>query len=60
MVKSSTAQRESEGVIVPSTVVKHNTIRGKDPCFDRVVVEVTSEGMTEQASVQLPRETYAS
>jgi len=60
MVKSSTAQRESEGAIVPVTVVQQNATRGKGPCFDRVVFEVTSEGMTEQASAQPPQETYAS
>ena len=45
MVKSSAAQRESEGVIVPVRAAEHNAVGGKDPCFGRARGAGTGEGM---------------
>jgi RNA-directed DNA polymerase len=44
-VKSSAAQRESEGVIVPVRAAEHNAVGGKDPCFGRARGAGTGEGM---------------
>jgi RNA-directed DNA polymerase len=44
-VKSSAAQRESEGVIVPVRAAEHNAVGGKDPCFGRAWGAGTDEGM---------------
>ena len=43
--KSSTAQRESEGLVVPTKIVSNNAVRGKEPCFGRARSEGTREGM---------------
>ena len=45
MVKSSAAQRESEGVVVPARAAEHNAVGGKDPCFGRARGAGTGEGM---------------
>jgi hypothetical protein len=44
-VKSSRAQRESEGVVLPTMVVTNNATGGKDPCFGHVRDEGKCEGM---------------
>ena len=44
--KSSAAQRESEGVVVPSKVVAKKAAGGKGPCGGRADVGGTGEGMT--------------
>jgi len=45
MVKSSGAQRESEGVVVPGMGVQHNAPGGKGPCFGRARDGGTRKGM---------------
>ena len=45
-VKSATAQRESEGIIVPTRPVQHNAGRGKGPCGGRVGSGGKREGMS--------------
>jgi hypothetical protein len=45
MTKSSAAQRESEGLVVPRTIASNNAVRGKAPCFGHVRSESTREGM---------------
>ncbi len=45
MAKSSVAQRESEGVVVPSMGVQQNAPGGKGPCFGRARAEGTGQGM---------------
>ena len=45
MVKSSRAQRESEGIVVPMRVVTNNATGGKGPCFGHVRGEGKCEGM---------------
>ena len=44
-VKSRRVQRESEGVVVPSRVVKNNTAGGKGPCFGHAQRKGKCEGM---------------
>jgi len=46
MVKSSVAQRESEGVEVPVMAVPDNAAGGRDPCFGRVGSGGKREGMS--------------
>jgi len=43
--KSSRAQRESEGVVVPWMAATNNVVGGKDPCFGRARNEGTCQGM---------------
>jgi len=43
--KSSAAQRESEGLVVPSMVATNNAAGGKGPCFGRARSEGKREGM---------------
>ncbi len=45
-VKSATAQRESEGIIVPMRPVQQNAGRGKSPCGGRVGSGGKREGMS--------------
>ena len=45
-VKSTTAQRESEGIVVPERPVQHNAGRGKGPCGGRVGSGGKREGMS--------------
>ncbi len=45
MAKSSGAQRESEGVVVPLMGVQQNAPGGKGPCFGRASAEGTGQGM---------------
>jgi hypothetical protein len=45
MVKSSGAQRESEGVVVLAMGVQQNAPGGKGPCFDRAGAKGTGQGM---------------
>ena len=44
--KWEAAQRESEGVVVPTMVVQNNATGGKGPCFSHAGEERRSEGMT--------------
>jgi hypothetical protein len=46
MAKSSRAQRESEGVVVPQIVAANNTTGGKGLCFGRARNEGKCQGMT--------------
>jgi hypothetical protein len=48
--KSSAAQRESEGMVVPSMDVPKNTSGGKRPCFGQVEGGGKGEGMTGRMS----------
>src|SRR5690348_14663959 len=43
--KSSAAERESEGLVVPRRVATHNATGGKGPCFGRVAEAGACEGM---------------
>ena len=43
--KSSRAQRESEGVVVPVNTATHNAVGGKGLCFGRARNEGTCQGM---------------
>jgi RNA-directed DNA polymerase len=52
--KSSRAQRESEGVEVPSIVVKNNATGGKGPCGGRGVAVGKREGMTGESRSNNP------
>jgi hypothetical protein len=45
MVKSSRAQRESEGVVLPAMVVTNNATGGKGPCFGHARRKGKCEGM---------------
>ena len=45
MAKSSRAQRESEGVVVPTRVVTNNATGGKGPCFGHARRKGKCEGM---------------
>jgi RNA-directed DNA polymerase len=49
-VKSSAAQRKSEGIVVPRMGVKNNAPGGKGPCGGRVGGEGKREGMTGRMS----------
>jgi len=48
--KLSAAQRESEGIVVPTMGVTKNTLGGKGPCFDPVEGGGKREGMTGRTS----------
>ena len=48
--KSSAAQRESEGMVVPTKGVTKNASGGKRPCFGQVEGGGKREGMTERMS----------
>ncbi len=48
--KLSAAQRESEGMVVPTKSVTNNALRGKRPCFDQVEGGGKREGMTGRMS----------
>ena len=48
ITKSSAAQRESEGLVVPMTIATNNAVRGKAPCFGHVRGEGTREGMADR------------
>ena len=52
--KSSRAQRESEGVVVPQIVVTNNATGGKGLCFGRARNEGTCEGMAGQTGPNHP------
>jgi len=52
--KSSGAQRESEGAIVPAMGVKKNAPGGKGPCFDHAGDEGKHEGMAGTARSKHP------
>src|SRR5207253_10799192 len=52
--KSSGAQRESEGAVVPARGVKKNAPGGKGPCFDHAGEEGKREGMTGTARPNHP------
>ena len=54
MVKSSGAQRESEGVVVPVIGVQHNAPGGKGPRFDHAGGEGKREGMAGTARSNNP------
>jgi RNA-directed DNA polymerase len=54
MVKSSGAQRESEGVVVPPIGVQHNAPGGKGPHFDHAWGEGKRQGMTGTARSNNP------
>jgi len=56
MAKSSRAQRESEGVVVPRIVVTNNTTGGKDPCSGPVEGASTRKGMTGEPGSNHPAE----
>jgi len=45
MAKSSVAQRESEGIVVPAMAAQQNAVGGKDPWGGRVVTGGTRKGM---------------
>ncbi len=53
-VKSSVAQRESEGVVVPGIVVKKNATGGKGPCGGRAGTGGKREGMTGESRSNHP------
>ena len=48
--KSSTAQRESEGIVVPLMAAKQNAVGGKGPCFEDAEGRGTRKGMSGQPS----------
>ncbi len=53
-VKSSAAQRESEGVEIPLMAVQENAAGGRDPCFGRVGSGGKREGMSGHGSGPTP------
>ena len=53
-VKSSAAQRESEGVVVPRIVATNNATGGKGPCGGHVDGASTHEGMTGRSGSNFP------
>ena len=53
-VKSSGAQRESEGAVVPSRAVQENAAGGKGPCFGDASTGGKSEGMVRTAGPKHP------
>ena len=55
MVKSTGAQRESDGVVVPEIAVQQNTAGGKGPDFGHVGDGGKREGMTGPARSNSPR-----
>ncbi len=54
MAKSSAAQRESEGLVVPSMVATNNATGGKGPCFGRARSEGKREGMAAKSGPNNP------
>jgi RNA-directed DNA polymerase len=54
-VKSSAAQRESEGVVVPKMAATNNAAYGKGPRGDRVEVGGKREGMAGKTGPKYPR-----
>ena len=54
MVKSSGAQRESEGVVVLLMGVHQNAPGGKGPCFGRASTEGTGQGMLRSTGANHP------
>jgi hypothetical protein len=54
--KSSAAERESEGLVVPTRVVQHNATGGKGPCFGRVEEAGIREGMAGKTGPNDPDE----
>jgi RNA-directed DNA polymerase len=54
MVKSSAAQRVSEGVVVPRIVATNNATGGKDPCGGHVEGARTREGMSGRSGTNSP------
>jgi hypothetical protein len=56
MVKSSPAQRESEGVVVLWIATTNNVAGGKDPCFGRARTEGSCEGMAGRTGPNSPSE----
>ena len=52
--KSSAAQRESEGIMVPVMVAQKNAIGGKAPCGDHVDEAGTREGMAAKSGPNDP------
>ena len=54
MAKSSGAQRESEGVVVPLMGVQQNAPGGKGPCFGRACPEGTGQGMLRSTGANHP------
>ena len=54
MAKSAAAQRESEGVEVPSMRARQNARGGKDPCFGRARREGKREGMAAKSGPNDP------
>ena len=54
MAKSSAAQRESDGVVVPTMGVKNNAPGGKDPCCGHAREAGTGQGMAEISRPNLP------
>lgn len=57
--KSATAQRGSEGIVVPMRPVQQNAGRGKGPCGGRVGSGGKREGMAGQDPVQPPSRALA-
>ena len=55
VVKSSGAQRESDGVVVPQIAMQHNVAGGKGPGFGRAGYGGKREGMTGTARSNHPR-----
>ena len=54
MAKSSAAQRESEGLVVPSMVATNNATGGKGPCFGHARSEGKREGMAAKSGPNHP------
>jgi len=52
--KSSAAQRESEGFLVPSIVVQKNATGGKGPCFGHARNEGKREGLAAKSGPNYP------
>jgi hypothetical protein len=52
--KSSAAQRESEGLVVPRRVVTNNATGGKGPCFGHARTEGNREGMAAESGPNNP------
>jgi hypothetical protein len=52
--KSSAAQRESEGLVVPSMAATNNAVGGKGPCFGRARGEGKREGMAAKSGPNDP------
>ena len=48
--KSSTAQRESEGIVVPERAVQQNAVGGKGPCFEDAGGRGTRKSMSGRTS----------